>query len=112
MRWPKDKSVQFAAGAVSGPLDAWLTTRGVKTLALRMERHCANAQAIAEKLVGHPAIEHVYYPGLPEHPGHELAARQMSGFGGMLSITFRGGAVEMLAGTSPPMSEQWRKPAP
>jgi Cystathionine beta-lyases/cystathionine gamma-synthases len=84
--------VQFAAGAVSGPLDAWLTTRGVKTLALRMERHCANAQAIAEKLVGHPAIEHVYYPGLPEHPGHELAARQMSGFGGMLSITFRGGA--------------------
>jgi cystathionine gamma-synthase len=84
--------VQFAAGAVSGPLDAWLTTRGVKTLALRMERHCSNAQAIAEKLVGHPAIEHVYYPGLPEHPGHELAARQMSGFGGMLSITFRGGA--------------------
>lgn len=84
--------VQFAAGAVSGPLDAWLTTRGVKTLALRMERHCANAQAIAEKLVGHPAIEHVYYPGLPDHPGHELAARQMRGFGGMLSITFRGGA--------------------
>lgn len=84
--------VQFAAGAVSGPIDAWLTTRGVKTLALRMERHCANAQAIAEKLVGHPALENVYYPGLPGHPGHELAARQMRGFGGMLSITFRGGA--------------------
>ena len=85
--------VQFAAGAVSGPMDAWLTTRGIKTLSLRMERHCANALAIAEKLVGHPALEQVYYPGLPDHPGHELAARQMRGFGGMLSITFRGGAV-------------------
>ena len=84
--------VQFAAGAVSGPMDAWLTTRGIKTLSLRMERHSANAQAIAEALVGHPALEHVYYPGLPEHPGHGLAARQMRGFGGMLSITFRGGA--------------------
>ena len=84
--------VQFAAGAVSGPLDAWLTTRGIKTLSLRMQRHCANAQAIAEALVGHPALERVYYPGLPDHPGHELAARQMRGFGGMLSITFAGGA--------------------
>ncbi len=84
--------VQFAAGAVSGPMDAWLTTRGVKTLALRMERHCANAQAVAEALVGHPALERVYYPGLPDHPGHELAARQMRGFGGMLSISFMGGA--------------------
>ncbi len=84
--------VQFAAGAVSGPLDAWLTTRGVKTLALRMERHCSNAQAIAEALVGHPALDNVYYPGLPDHPGHELAARQMRGFGGMLSITFAGGS--------------------
>lgn len=84
--------VQFAAGAVSGPLDAWLTTRGVKTLALRMERHCANAQAVAEALVGHPALEHVYYPGLADHPGHELAGRQMRGYGGMLSLTFAGGA--------------------
>lgn len=84
--------VQFAAGAVSGPMDAWLTTRGIKTLSLRMERHSANAQAIAEALVGHPALEHVYYPGLPDHPGHELAARQMRGFGGMLSITLTGGA--------------------
>jgi cystathionine gamma-synthase len=83
---------QFAAGAVSGPMDAWLTTRGIKTLSLRMERHCANAQAIAEALVGHPALEDVYYPGLPDHPGHELASRQMRGFGGMLSITFRGGS--------------------
>jgi cystathionine gamma-synthase len=84
--------VQFAAGAVSGPMDAWLTTRGIKTLSLRMQRHCANAQAVAEALVGHPALERVYYPGLPDHPGHELAARQMRGFGGMLSISFRGGA--------------------
>lgn len=83
---------QFAAGAVSGPMDAWLTTRGIKTLSLRMERHCANAQAIAEALVGHPALEDVYYPGLPGHRGHELASRQMRGFGGMLSITFRGGS--------------------
>ena len=84
--------VQFAVGAVSGPLDAWLTTRGVKTLALRMERHCANAMAVAEAIVGHPAIERVYYPGLADHPGHELASRQMRGFGGMLSLSFVGGA--------------------
>lgn len=84
--------VQFAAGAVSGPMDAWLTTRGIKTLSMRMERHSANAQALAQALVGHPALEHVYYPGLPDHPGHELAARQMRSFGGMVSITFTGGA--------------------
>jgi cystathionine gamma-synthase len=84
--------VQFAAGAVSGPMDAWLTTRGIKTLSLRMLRHCENAQAVAEALVGHPSLTRVYYPGLPDHPGHELAARQMRGFGGMLSIRFAGGA--------------------
>ena len=84
--------IQFAAGAVSSPMDAWLTVRGIKTLAVRMDRHSANAQAIAEALVGHPAIEAVYYPGLPTHPGHELAARQMSGFGGMLSVALAGGA--------------------
>jgi cystathionine gamma-synthase len=88
----KAKFLQFAAGPVSAPLDAWLTTRGIKTLSVRMERHSSNAQAIAEHLVGHPAIENVYYPGLPGHPGHELAKRQMSGFGGMLSVAFRGGA--------------------
>ncbi|MEF2978825.1 cystathionine gamma-synthase [Subtercola sp. YIM 133946] len=82
---------QFAAGAVSGPMDAWLTVRGIKTLAVRMDRHSANAQAIAERLVGHPALERVYYPGLPSHPGHELAARQMRGFGGMLSVALAGG---------------------
>jgi cystathionine gamma-synthase len=84
--------VQFAAGAVSGPMDAWLTTRGIKTLSLRMLRHCENAQAVAEALVGHPSLTRVYYPGLPDHPGHELAARQMRGFGGMLSIRCAGGA--------------------
>jgi cystathionine gamma-synthase len=84
--------IQFAAGGVSGPLDAWLTTRGIKTLAVRIDRHTANAQAIADALVGHPALTRVYYPGLADHPGHELAARQMRGFGGMLSIAFTGGA--------------------
>ena len=84
--------LQFAAGPVSAPMDAWLTVRGIKTLSVRMDRHCSNAQAIAEHLLGHPAIEAVYYPGLPTHPGHELAKKQMSGFGGMLSISFVGGA--------------------
>jgi cystathionine gamma-synthase len=88
----KVQFIQFAAGAVSSPMDAWLTTRGIKTLAVRMEKHTSNAQAIAESLVGHPAIDAVYYPGLPTHPGHELAARQMSGFGGMLSVAVAGGA--------------------
>ncbi|AXH35136.1 cystathionine gamma-synthase [Humibacter sp. BT305] len=82
---------QFAVGAVSSPMDAWLTTRGIKTLAVRMDRHSENAQAIAEHLVGHPAIEAVYYPGLSTHPGHELAARQMRSFGGMISVALRGG---------------------
>ena len=84
--------IQFAAGAVSSPMDAWLTTRGIKTLAVRMQRHTENAQAIAEALVGHSGVQAVYYPGLPSHPGHELAARQMSGFGGMLSVALAGGA--------------------
>lgn len=84
--------IQFAAGAVSAPMDAWLTTRGIKTLAVRMQRHTENAQAIAEALVGRAGIDAVYYPGLPTHPGHELAARQMSGFGGMLSVALSGGA--------------------
>jgi cystathionine gamma-synthase len=84
--------LQFGVGAVSGPFDAWLTVRGIKTLALRMERHSSNAQAIAEALVGHPALDAVYYPGLPDHPGHDIAARQMSLFGGMLSVALKGGA--------------------
>ena len=84
--------LQFAVGAVSGPMDAWLTVRGIKTLALRVERHSQNAQIIAERLVGHPAIDRVYYPGLADHPGHGVAARQMRGFGGMLSLAMTGGA--------------------
>ncbi|HEY1529929.1 MAG TPA: cystathionine gamma-synthase [Galbitalea sp.] len=84
--------LQFGVGAVSGPLDAWLTVRGIKTLALRMERHSSNAQAIAEALVGHPALDAVYYPGLPSHPGHDIAAKQMRGFGGMLSVALKGGS--------------------
>jgi cystathionine gamma-synthase len=84
--------LQFGVGAVSGPFDAWLTVRGIKTLALRMERHSSNAQAMAESLVGHPALEAVYYPGLPDHPGHDVAARQMSAFGGMLSVALKGGS--------------------
>ncbi|MEU3846263.1 cystathionine gamma-synthase [Micrococcus terreus] len=83
---------QFAAGAVNGPMDAYLTTRGLKTLGVRMDRHTSNAQQIAEWLVDRPGVERVLYPGLPDHPGHELAARQMSGFGGMVSVQFTGGA--------------------
>ncbi|HEX7835194.1 MAG TPA: PLP-dependent transferase, partial [Pseudolysinimonas sp.] len=83
--------LQFGVGAVSGPMDAWLTIRGIKTLAVRMDRHSSNAQTIAEKLVGHARLERVFYPGLPDHPGHELAARQMKSFGGMISVQFADG---------------------
>jgi cystathionine gamma-synthase len=86
------EKTKFAAGPVSAPLDAWLTVRGIKTLAVRMERHSSNALAIARFLESHPAIEKVYYPGLESHPGHELAAAQMSAFGGMLSVAFAAGA--------------------
>jgi cystathionine gamma-synthase len=83
--------VQFGGGAISSPFDAWLTIRGIKTLSVRMERHSSNAQAVAEALLAHPAVEHVYYPGLPEHPGHDVAAKQMRGYGGMLSVALSGG---------------------
>jgi cystathionine gamma-synthase len=83
--------LQAATGPVPGPVDAFLILRGVKTLALRMERHCANAAAVADFLSGHPAVAAVHYPGLASHPGHGLAARQMSGFGGMVSFTLAGG---------------------
>ncbi|MGB3414294.1 MAG: cystathionine gamma-synthase [Microbacteriaceae bacterium] len=88
------KFLQSSIGAVSAPFDAWLTSRGIRTLALRMRQHSENAQILAERLVQHPAVEAVHYPGLPEHPGHELARSQMSGFGGMLSVQIRGGAEE------------------
>lgn len=82
---------QFAVGAVSAPMDAWLTTRGIKTLDVRMQRHTENAQQIAEWASERPEIERVYYPGLASHPGHDIAASQMSGFGGMLSLGLAAG---------------------
>ncbi|PSS42814.1 MULTISPECIES: cystathionine gamma-synthase [Arthrobacter] len=88
----KVQFLQFAAGGVSGPMDAFLTTRGLKTLGVRMDRHCQNGQAVAEWLLTRPEVEAVLYPGLPDHPGHELAAKQMRGFGGMVSVQFKGGA--------------------
>lgn len=88
---------QNAAGAVPGPFDAFLVLRGLKTLAVRMERHCHNAQKLAEWLTQHPAVEHVYYPGLPNHPGHAIACRQMRGFGGMISFRVRGGGAKARA---------------
>ncbi|WP_333891138.1 cystathionine gamma-synthase [Mycolicibacterium gadium] len=84
--------LQNGAGAVAGPFDAYLTMRGLKTLVLRMRQHCENATLVAEFLADHPAIGTVLYPGLPSHPGHEVAAKQMSGFGGMVSVRMRGGA--------------------
>lgn len=86
------KFQQFAVGAVSAPLDAWLTTRGIKTLALRVRQHSENAQAIAEWAAERPEFAQVFYPGLASHPGHEIAASQMSGFGGMLSLGLAAGA--------------------
>ncbi|MCL2553511.1 MAG: cystathionine gamma-synthase [Actinomycetia bacterium] len=82
---------QNAMGAVAGPFDAWLVMRGVKTLAVRMDRHCANAGRIAEMLAAHPKVTQVYYPGLETHPGHEVAAKQMKAFGGMVSFRVAGG---------------------
>jgi cystathionine gamma-synthase len=83
--------LQNGAGAVPGPFDAYLTMRGLKTLVLRMQRHSENAALVAEFLDGHPAVESVLYPGLPSHPNHQVARRQMSGFGGMVSVRLRGG---------------------
>ncbi|MBV8560918.1 MAG: cystathionine gamma-synthase [Acidimicrobiia bacterium] len=94
--------LQNAVGAVPGPLDCFLVLRGVKTLALRMERHCANAAALVEMLERHPAVTSVRYPGLPTHPGHEVAARQMRGFGGMVAFTVATGeeaALKLVART-------------
>ncbi|MGK8487175.1 cystathionine gamma-synthase [Nocardia asiatica] len=82
--------LQNGAGAVPGPFDAFLTLRGVKTLALRMDRHCDNAETLAEFLSGHPAISQVIYPGLPEHPGHAVAGKQMRRYGGMISVRLHG----------------------
>ncbi|MGB0963333.1 MAG: PLP-dependent transferase, partial [Mycobacterium sp.] len=83
--------LQNGAGAVPGPFDAYLTMRGIKTLPLRMQKHSENAAVIAEFLEGHQAIDTVLYPGLSTHPNHQVAARQMSAFGGMVSVRLRGG---------------------
>jgi cystathionine gamma-synthase len=94
--------LQNSVGAVPSPFDCFLVLRGVKTLAVRMDRHCANAQRVAEALATHDAIETVYYPGLPADPGHAIAKAQMRGFGGMVSFTVRGGealALEVAAST-------------
>jgi len=92
-----------SVGAVPGPMDCFLTMRGTKTLHLRMERHCANAARVAEFLSGHPAVGKVYYPGLPDHPGHEIAKKQMSGYGGMVSFLLKDESIEaanrVLSGT-------------
>ena len=94
--------VQNAAGAVPSPFDCYLLLRGIKTLGVRMDRHCANAQAVAEHLTNHPKVARVLYPGLADHPGHDLAARQMRGFGGMVSCILTGGedaAVDTVSST-------------
>ncbi|WTW95341.1 cystathionine gamma-synthase [Streptomycetaceae bacterium NBC_01309] len=82
---------QNAMGAVAGPFDAWLTLRGIRTLGVRMDRHCANAERVVELLRGHSAVAEVLYPGLPGHPGHDVAVKQMKAFGGMVSFRVTGG---------------------
>lgn len=89
--YEKVQFAQNAAGAVPGPTDCWLVLRGIKTLAVRMERHCANAQKVAEFLVGHRKVSKVVYPGLSSHPQHNLARKQMANFGGMVSFHLNGG---------------------
>ena len=114
--------VQNATGGAAGPFDAWLTLRGVKTLGVRMDRHCQNALRVAGMLAAHPSVAQVFYPGLASHPGHEVAAKQMRGFGGMVSFRHRGGEAEAVAfcrnaslapssgsatTTAPPTTSEW-----
>jgi cystathionine gamma-synthase len=89
--------LQNATGSAGGPFDAWLTLRGVRTLPVRMDRHCQNAAQVAAMLANHPAVAQVYYPGFADHPGHEVAAKQMRGFGGMVSFRHAGGPQEAVA---------------
>ncbi len=89
------KFLQNATGAVPSPFDCWLTLRGLKTLELRMQRHAENAEAVAAALAAHPLVKRVYFPGLPSHPNHEIARRQMTGFGGMVSFELDGTADEV-----------------
>jgi cystathionine beta-lyase/cystathionine gamma-synthase len=94
------KYLQNATGAVPSPFDCWLTLRGLKTLELRMQRHEENAAAIANALNGHPLVRRVYFPGLASHPGHDIARRQMTGFGGMVSFELNGTLDEVVAFSS------------
>jgi cystathionine gamma-synthase len=89
--------IQNATGAAGGPFDAWLTLRGIRTLGVRMDRHCQNAERVADMLTAHPKVAEVFYPGLASHPGHEVAAKQMRGFGGIVSFRSRGGEAEAVA---------------
>ncbi|HUP99582.1 MAG TPA: cystathionine gamma-synthase [Aeromicrobium sp.] len=89
--------LQKSAGAVPGPFDSYLLLRGIKTLAVRMERHCSNAEAVAAQLDGHAAVSDVIYPGLDSHPGHAVAAKQMRRFGGMISVRLAGGREAAIA---------------
>jgi len=92
--------LQLAIGAVPGPMDCFLVLRGTKTLHIRMERHCSNARAVAQHLVKHPRVARVFYPGLPEHPGHAVAKKQMRDFGGMLSFVLKGSVEDGMRFTS------------
>ena len=82
--------IQNASGAICGPMDSFLVLRGIKTLHLRMQRHCENGKAVAEFLASHPKVEKVYWPGFESHPNHKIAKKQMKDFGGMLSFTIKG----------------------
>jgi cystathionine gamma-synthase len=88
---------QNAMGAIAGPFDSWLVLRGIRTLGVRMDRHCSNAERVVDLLTAHPKVTEVFYPGLPEHPGHEIAAKQMKAFGGMVSFRVAGGEDEAVA---------------
>ena len=81
--------IQFAGGAIAGPMDSFLALRGVKTLHIRMQRHCENGRAIAAYLQNHPKVKEVYYPGLENHPNHDVATKQMKDFGGMVSFKLK-----------------------
>ena len=86
--------IQNSSGAIAGPMDSFLVLRGIKTLHLRMQRHCENGKLIAEYLANHPRIDKVYWPGFKSHPNHEIAARQMKDFGGMISFSFKGNDIQ------------------
>ena len=92
---------QNAMGAVAGPFDSWLVLRGIKTLGVRMDRHCANAERIVDLLTTHPKVSEVLYPGLPDHPGHDIAVKQMKSFGGMVSFRVAGGEASRDRGLQP-----------